>query len=77
MASVLCLTQMAGESKRVHAWAGTELWLPFKDFSNMLHSPPYSVMLNCDSWQVRLSTCAPNMHSLPRTGQGATGELRV
>lgn len=55
---VACMRQVVGESKRVHAWAGRELWLPFKDFSNMLHSPPYSVILNCDSWQVWHS----NMH---------------
>lgn len=46
------VSQTGGDNKRVHSWMGTEPWIPFKDFSNMLHSPPYSVILNCDSWQV-------------------------
>ena len=36
------------------AWGGMEPWLGFREFSNMLHSPPYSVLLNCDCWQARL-----------------------
>ena len=36
------------------AWGGMEPWLGFGEFSNMLHSPPYSVLLNCDRWQARL-----------------------
>ena len=39
------------------AWGGTEPWLGFREFSNMLHSPPYSVLLNCDRWQV-CPTCS-------------------
>lgn len=37
--------------RRVRSWAAREEWLGLADFSNMLHSPPYSSMLNCDSWR--------------------------
>lgn len=33
------------------AWGGAERWLRLPDFSNQLHSPPYAVLLDCDSWQ--------------------------
>jgi hypothetical protein len=36
----------------VRSWAAQEEWLPWADFSNQLHSPPYAPLLNCDSWQV-------------------------
>ncbi|KAK9836495.1 hypothetical protein WJX74_001690 [Apatococcus lobatus] len=33
------------------SWHGHEDWLPFPEFSNMLHSPPLHCLLNCDQWQ--------------------------
>lgn len=44
---------------RAAAWAGAERWLPFEDFSNQLHSPPFSVLLDCDSWQVQRPASGP------------------
>ncbi|KAL4440192.1 hypothetical protein ABPG75_003193 [Micractinium tetrahymenae] len=37
--------------QRVRSWAAREEWLALPDFSNQLHSPPYSALLNCHSWQ--------------------------
>ena len=48
------MRQVRAESKAVAAWGGTDPWLSFREFSNMLHSPPYSVLLNCERWQVHL-----------------------
>ena len=45
--------QVRSAAKQVASWGGTEPWLGFREFSNMLHSPPYSVLLNCDGWQAR------------------------
>lgn len=39
--------------RRVRSWAAREEWLALPDFSNCLHTPPYSALLNCDSWQAR------------------------
>lgn len=44
------LSAQAGP-RRVRSWAAREEWLALPDFSNHLHTPPYSVLLNCDSWQ--------------------------
>lgn len=41
----------------MRSWAAREEWLALPDFSNHLHTPPYSVLLNCDSWQVRHRGC--------------------
>ncbi len=65
---VCCIhVQVRAEAKQVAAWGGTERWLGFREFSNMLHSPPYSVLLNCDRWQARLvfSSCCRVQHTPP------------
>lgn len=33
------------------AWGGPDPWLRFPEFSNHLHSPPFSVLLGLDRWQ--------------------------
>ena len=51
--------QVRAEAKVVAAWGGTDPWLGFREFSNMLHSPPYSVLLNCERWQVQMLPLRP------------------
>lgn len=50
-AEELLSTSAQAPPQRVRSWGGREEWLPLPDFSNQLHSPPYSLLLNCDSWQ--------------------------
>ncbi len=46
----------------MRSWAAHEEWLALPDFSNHLHAPPYSVLLNCDSWQVRQTGALVERH---------------
>jgi hypothetical protein len=39
---------------RVRSWGGAEEWLGLEEFSSRLCQPPYSALLNCDSWRVSL-----------------------
>ncbi len=49
----ICLSfWMQATPSECHSWLGTEMWIPFKEFSNALHSPPQNVLLNCESWRV-------------------------
>ncbi|KAK9867890.1 hypothetical protein WJX84_003342 [Apatococcus fuscideae] len=45
------LTASQGSRRAARSWHGQEDWLPFPEFSNMLHSPPLHSLLNCDQWQ--------------------------
>lgn len=38
--------------QRVRSWGAHEEWLKLGDFSNQLHSLPFSALLGCDSWRV-------------------------
>lgn len=35
----------------VRSWAAAEEWLSPQQFAAQLHSPPYDVLLGCDSWR--------------------------
>jgi hypothetical protein len=35
----------------VRSWLGKEAWIPLSDFCSMLRSPPFSAILDFDSWQ--------------------------
>lgn len=36
---------------RVRSWSASEQWLTPQQFIQQLHSPPYNVLLGCDSWR--------------------------
>ena len=38
--------------QRARGWQAKETWLNFADFKDMLHSPPYDVLIGCDHWEV-------------------------
>jgi hypothetical protein len=40
-----------GLCSRVRSWAAQEQWLTPQEFSELLHSPPYDVLLGCDTWR--------------------------
>ncbi|CAD7696828.1 unnamed protein product [Ostreobium quekettii] len=46
-------TMLPGQGCRIRArsWLGKEEWLNLNEFSDMVHSSPYDVLLDCDSWQ--------------------------
>ncbi|KAK9905556.1 hypothetical protein WJX75_002084 [Coccomyxa subellipsoidea] len=46
-----------------HSWLGTETWIPFKEFSNTLHSPPQNALLNCESWRAVSNVVFPSSRS--------------
>eukprot|EP00878_Enallax_costatus_P047507 GHUV01058300.1.p2 GENE.GHUV01058300.1~~GHUV01058300.1.p2 ORF type:complete len:151 (-),score=44.79 GHUV01058300.1:22-411(-) len=36
---------------RVRSWSAREQWLTPQEFAEQVHSPPYDVLLGCDSWR--------------------------
>lgn len=55
------------------AWGGADPWLRFPDFSNHLHSPPFTVLIGFDSWQATSPMTFPNQ----RQGQRALQAVEV
>ncbi|BDA47530.1 hypothetical protein COCOBI_10-3780 [Coccomyxa sp. Obi] len=60
-----CENMIAGRAtpSECHSWMGTETWVPFKEFSNALHSPPQNVLLNCESWRAISKVVFPSSRS--------------
>lgn len=36
---------------RARSWTGKEEWLTWTEFSDLVHSNPYNILLNCEGWQ--------------------------
>lgn len=50
---------MQASPTECHSWQGREQWVAHKEFAHALHTPPLDVLLNCDSWQVKLASEEP------------------
>jgi len=55
------------------AWGGSERWLREPAFKDQLHSPPFDVLLGCDSWQLTSPMSFPKQ----REGQRALQVVSV
>uniref|UniRef100_A0A383VGZ6 Uncharacterized protein n=1 Tax=Tetradesmus obliquus TaxID=3088 RepID=A0A383VGZ6_TETOB len=62
-----------GCSSRVRSWAAQEQWLTPAEFSELLHSPPYDVLLGCDTWRA----CSEMVFPATRVGQRAVQAVEV
>ncbi|PRW39229.1 solute carrier family 40 member chloroplastic [Chlorella sorokiniana] len=59
--------------QRVRSWGAREEWLSMSDFSNALHSSPYALLLNCDSWR----PCSPLVFPSRRHQDRAVAAIEV
>jgi hypothetical protein len=57
------------DSRKARNWGATKRWLDQKEFAAMLHSTPYSVMLECDSWCPASQVIFPSSRSESRAVQ--------
>lgn len=52
---------------RVRSWAAQEQWLTPQEFRQLLHSPPYDVLLGCDSWRACSGMVSVRNNGMPHT----------
>ncbi|KAF6261300.1 hypothetical protein COO60DRAFT_1625392 [Scenedesmus sp. NREL 46B-D3] len=62
-----------GLSSRVRSWAAQEQWLTPQEFSELLHSSPYDVLLGCDTWRA----CSEMVFPATRVGKRAVQAVEV
>jgi hypothetical protein len=61
-----------GAPKRVRTWAALENFVDLKEFSNLLHSPPYKVLLEIDEWHASAPLIFPSSRSENKAVQAVT-----
>eukprot|EP00882_Tetradesmus_deserticola_P001583 GHRQ01001708.1.p1 GENE.GHRQ01001708.1~~GHRQ01001708.1.p1 ORF type:complete len:293 (+),score=94.20 GHRQ01001708.1:147-1025(+) len=62
-----------GLCSRVRSWTAQEQWLTPQEFSELLHSSPYDVLLGCDTWRA----CSEMVFPATRAGKRAVQAVEV